>query len=156
MVRLPGVVTGWHQMTWHRWSGWQMAEELGFDSVWLFDHFMTPLRRPGRTMSGNVDATVGTLAVKTSRVKIGVLVYGNTHRHPAILAKEIVTVDHVSMGRAILGIGAGWNAREHAAYSIPFPSPGDRVEMLDESLPDHAVAVYRATDNISGPALPAR
>ena len=110
-----------------------MAEELGFDSVWLFDHFMALYGDPDGPCL-ETSTLLSALAVKTSRVKIGVLVYGNTHRHPAILAKEIVTVDHVSMGRAILGIGAGWNAREHAAYSIPFPSPGDRVEMLDESL----------------------
>src|SRR5690606_25419205 len=74
------------------------------------------------------------LALKTDRVRVGVLVYGNTHRNPAILAKEIVTVDHISGGRAILGIGTGWHEREHRAYSIPFPSPGDRVAMLDEAL----------------------
>jgi alkanesulfonate monooxygenase SsuD/methylene tetrahydromethanopterin reductase-like flavin-dependent oxidoreductase (luciferase family) len=129
-----GVVTGQHQMTWPQVVDcWQMAEELGFDSVWLFDHFMALYGDPDGPCL-ETSTLLSALAVKTSRVKIGVLVYGNTHRHPAILAKEIVTVDHVSMGRAILGIGAGWNAREHAAYSIPFPSPGDRVEMLDESL----------------------
>ena len=129
-----GVVTGQHQMTWPQVVDcWQMAEELGFDSVWLFDHFMALYGDPDGPCL-ETSTLLSALAVKTSQVKIGVLVYGNTHRHPAILAKEIVTVDHVSMGRAILGIGAGWNAREHAAYSIPFPSPGDRVEMLDESL----------------------
>ena len=56
------------------------------------------------------------------------------HRIPTVLAKQIVTVDHMSGGRAILGIGAGWNEPEHAAYAIPFPSAGDRVGMLEEAL----------------------
>lgn len=129
-----GVVTGQHQFSWRQLvENWQLAEDLGFDSVWLFDHFLTLYGDPDGPCL-ETSTLLSALSLKTSRVKVGVLVYGNTHRHPAILAKEIVTVDHISEGRAILGIGAGWNEREHAAYSIPFPSPGDRVEMLDESL----------------------
>ena len=129
-----GVVTGQHQLTWSQLvEQWQLAEELGFDSVWLFDHFMALYGDPDGPCL-ETSTLLAALALKTSRVKCGVLVYGNTHRHPAVLAKEIVTIDHVSDGRAILGIGAGWNEREHEAYSIPFPSAGDRVSMLDESL----------------------
>jgi F420-dependent oxidoreductase-like protein len=129
-----GVVTGQHQLTWPQIvEQWQMAEDLGFDSAWLFDHFMALYADPdGPCLEAST--LLGALALKTSRIKMGVLVYGNTHRHPAILAKEIVTVDHISDGRAILGIGTGWNEREHEAYSIPFPSPGARVAMLDEAL----------------------
>jgi alkanesulfonate monooxygenase SsuD/methylene tetrahydromethanopterin reductase-like flavin-dependent oxidoreductase (luciferase family) len=129
-----GVVTGQHQYTWPQLvEQWQLAEELGFDSVWLFDHFLALYGDPdGPCLEAST--LLAALALKTSRVRIGVLVYGNTHRHPAILAKEMVTVDHLSGGRAILGIGTGWNEREHAAYAIPFPSAGDRVAMLDEAL----------------------
>src|SRR5690606_10353532 len=74
------------------------------------------------------------LARETERVDIGVLVYGNTHRHPAILAKEIVTIDHVSNGRAILGIGAGWNENEHRWYGWELPAPGPRIRMFDEAM----------------------
>ena len=109
------------------------AAELGFHSVWLFDHFLALYGDPdGPCLEASTLLTA--LALKTSRVRIGVLVYGNTHRHPAILAKEMVTVDHISGGRATLGIGTGWNEREHAAYAVPFPSAGDRVAMLDEAL----------------------
>ncbi|HET9662086.1 MAG TPA: TIGR03560 family F420-dependent LLM class oxidoreductase [Thermomicrobiales bacterium] len=129
-----GVVIAQHQYTWPELvSQWQLAEELGFDSIWLFDHFMALYADPDGPCL-ETSTLLAALAKETSRAKIGVLVYGNTHRHPAVLAKEIVTVDHVSNGRAILGIGAGWNEREHRAYGIPFPSAGDRVEMLDESL----------------------
>ena len=129
-----GVVTGQHQLSWpHLVEQWQLAEELGFDSVWLFDHFMALYADPdGPCLEAST--LLSALALKTSKIKIGVLVYGNTHRHPAILAKEITTIDHVSEGRAILGIGSGWNEREHQAYSIPFPSAADRVAMLDEAL----------------------
>jgi F420-dependent oxidoreductase-like protein len=129
-----GVVTGQHQLTWPQLvEQWQMAEELGFDSAWLFDHFLTLYGDPdGPCLEAST--LLSALALKTSRVKVGVLVYGNTHRNPAIFAKEMVTIDHVSEGRLIVGIGAGWNEREHHAYGIPFPSAGDRVDMLDESL----------------------
>ncbi len=129
-----GVVTGQHQLTWQQLIGqWQLAEELGFDSVFLFDHFMALYADPdGPCLEAST--LLAALALKTKTIKIGVLVYGNTHRHPAIFAKEMVTIDHVSEGRLIVGIGTGWNEREHRAYALPFPSAGDRVEMLDESI----------------------
>lgn len=129
-----GVVIAQHQYTWPELvSQWKLAEALGFDSIWLFDHFMALYADPDGPCL-ETSTLLAALAQETSRAQIGVLVYGNTHRHPAVLAKEIVTVDHLSHGRAILGIGAGWNEREHRAYGIPFPSAGDRVEMLDEAL----------------------
>ncbi|MGH2562526.1 MAG: TIGR03560 family F420-dependent LLM class oxidoreductase, partial [Thermomicrobiales bacterium] len=129
-----GVVTGQHQLTFAQLvEQWQTAEALGFDAIYLFDHFFTLYGDPdGPCLEASTLLTA--LALKTSSVRIGVLVNGNTHRHPAVLAKEIATVDHVSAGRAVLGIGTGWNEREHRAYSIPFPAAGDRVAMLDESL----------------------
>jgi alkanesulfonate monooxygenase SsuD/methylene tetrahydromethanopterin reductase-like flavin-dependent oxidoreductase (luciferase family) len=129
-----GVVTGQHQLTWPQLiAQWQLAEELGFDSVFLFDHFMALYGDPGGDCL-EASTLLSALALKTSRIKTGVLVYGNTHRHPAVFAKEMTTVDHISEGRLIIGIGTGWNEREHTAYSIPFPSAGERVEMLDESI----------------------
>ncbi len=129
-----GVVTGQHHFTWPRLvEAWELAEDLGFDSAWLFDHFMALYGSPdGPCLEAST--LLAALALKTTKIQIGVLVYGNTHRHPAVLAKEMVTVDHISEGRLIFGIGSGWNEPEHAAYSIPFPSAGDRVGMLDEAL----------------------
>lgn len=129
-----GVVIAQHQYTWPELvAQWRLAESLGFDSIWLFDHFMALYADPDGPCL-ETSTLLAALAQETTTARIGVLVYGNTHRHPAVLAKEIVTVDHISNGRAILGIGAGWNEREHRAYSIPFPSAGDRVDMLDEAL----------------------
>lgn len=135
--RLPltfGVVTGQHQLTWPQLvEQWQLAEELGFDAIFLFDHFMALYGDPdGPCLEAST--LLAALALKTSRIRLGVLVYGNTHRHPAVFAKEMTTVDHVSGGRVIVGIGTGWNEREHAAFAIPFPSAGERVEMLEEAI----------------------
>lgn len=112
---------------------WQIGEQLGFDSIWLNDHF--------HSLGDSIDrdafeasTTFTALAMHTTKPKIGVLTYGNTHRIPPILYKEVVTVDHMSGGRVIFGIGAGWNEPEHAAYGIPFPSAGERVARLDEAL----------------------
>lgn len=129
-----GVVTGQHQLTWTEiLDQWRQAEELGFDSAWLFDHFTALYGDPdGPCLEAST--LLAALARETSRLTLGVLVYGNTHRHPAILAKEIVTVDHLSNGRAILGIGTGWNVIEHRAFGLPLPPPGERVAMLDEAL----------------------
>ena len=112
---------------------WRLAEALGFDSVWLFDHFHS-LNGVDDRECFEASTSMAALAMATSRVKIGVLVYGNTHRIPTVLAKETVTLDHMSNGRVILGLGAAWNEPEHRAYGIPFPAPGDRVRALDETL----------------------
>jgi len=129
-----GVVTGQHQLTWEQVrEQWLMAESLGFDSLYLFDHFTGLYNDPAGPCL-EASTLLAALARETERAEIGVLVYGNTHRHPVVLAKEIVTVDHLSGGRAVLGIGTGWNENEHRWYGIPLRSPGERVQMLDEAL----------------------
>lgn len=129
-----GVVTGQHQLTIDQVrSQWMLAEELGFEYLYLFDHF-TGLYASEDGPCLEASTLLAGLAGVTSKAKIGVMVYGNTHRHPAILAKEMVTIDHLSNGRAVLGIGAGWHVNEHRWYGIDLPTPGERVKMLDESL----------------------
>lgn len=129
-----GIVTGQHrrplaQIEEH----WQYAEETGWDSAWAFDHFFSlGASELDETLEGWT--LLAGLAVKSSRVKIGLMVTGNTHRLPAVLAKQAVTVDHLSGGRLILGMGAGWQEREHAAYGIPFPPAGERVDRFGEAL----------------------
>jgi F420-dependent oxidoreductase-like protein len=129
-----GLVTGQHkrplaQIEEH----WRFAEETGWDSAWAFDHFFSlGDSELEQTLEGWT--LLAALAAKTQRVKLGLMVTGNTHRNPAILAKQAVTVDHISGGRLILGIGAGWQEREHQAYGIPFPSAGERVDRLGEAL----------------------
>ena len=110
-----GVVTGQHQYTWPGLvEHWQLAEGAGFDSLWLFDHFLALYGDPeGPTLE--TSTLLAALAMVTSRARIGVLVYGNTHRNPAILAKIVTTLDVISSGRAFLGIGAAWFDVEHEA-----------------------------------------
>jgi F420-dependent oxidoreductase-like protein len=78
--------------------------------------------------------TLGAIAASTSKVKLGTLVTGVTYRNPAILAKQVTTLDVISKGRAILGIGAAWNEDEHRGYGIEFPPIGRRMDRLDEAL----------------------
>jgi F420-dependent oxidoreductase-like protein len=112
---------------------WRQIEALGFDSAWLFDHFMTTTKVPDHTYLEAWTALAG-LAMVTSRVNIGILVSGNTYRPPALLAKEAVTIDHISNGRVIIGLGAGWHEPEHRAYGFFLPSPGERVSRFAEAL----------------------
>ena len=112
---------------------WQEAESWGYDSAWTFDHFI-PIS--GNTKGPCLDGwmLLGALATKTSKIRIGCMVTGNTYRNPAILAKMATTVDLLSNGRLELGIGAGWFEFEHTAYGVPFYTPKERTRRLAESV----------------------
>jgi F420-dependent oxidoreductase-like protein len=111
------------------------AEAAGFDLVTVMDHFYQ-IRGIGRETEPMLEAytTLSALAASTSRVKLGTLVTGVTYRNPAMLAKMVTTLDVISNGRAILGIGAAWNEDEHKGYGIEFPPIGQRMDRLDEAL----------------------
>jgi F420-dependent oxidoreductase-like protein len=111
------------------------AENAGFDLVTVMDHFYQ-IRGIGPETDPMMEAytTLGALAASTTRVKLGTLVTGVTYRNPAILAKQVTTLDVISKGRAILGIGAAWNEDEHKGYEVEFPPIGQRMDRLDEAL----------------------
>lgn len=112
---------------------WKEADDLGFDSLFVFDHFMPIFADPsGPCFEGWT--LLAALAAQTRRAKVGVLVTGNTYRRPAVLAKMAATVDHASNGRLIIGLGAGWFEAEHVAYGIPFSTVGGRARRLGETL----------------------
>lgn len=111
---------------------WQLYEELGFDSVWDCDHFIQPSRPDGPYFEAWT--LLAALAAATRRIRIGVLVSCNTFRHPALLAKEAVTIDHVSDGRLELGLGAGWYEPEHRRFGIDFPEPRELVGRFREAV----------------------
>ena len=112
---------------------WQRAERLGYDAAYTYDHFMAVMMDP---FDPCLEAwtTLAALAAHTSRLRLGVLVTGNTYRHPAVLAKMATTVDVVSGGRLDFGIGSGWFAPEHEAFGIPFGTAAERCDRLDEAL----------------------
>ncbi len=111
------------------------AEVSGFDSVWVMDHFYQ-IQTVGPRTDPMLEAytLLGALAARTSRVSLGTMVTGVTYRNPALLAKQVTTLDVISGGRAILGIGAAWNEDEHAGYGFEFPPVGQRLDRLEEAL----------------------
>jgi F420-dependent oxidoreductase-like protein len=111
---------------------WTIADEGGFDSCWAFDHF-APM---GRVRTGDIFEawiTLAAMAQATQRVRIGTLVTGNIYRHPGVLAKMAVTVDHLSAGRLTMGIGAGGDDYADTMLGIPSPPVRERIERLDEA-----------------------
>src|SRR5499427_1120539 len=111
------------------------AESAGFDLVTVMDHFYQ-IRGVGPETEPMMEAytTLAALAARTERVRLGTLVTGVTHRNPALLAKMVTAIDVISGGRAVLGIGAAWNADEHAGFGIDFPAVRERMDRLDEAL----------------------
>jgi len=116
------------------------AEDAGFHSVWVMDHFfqLPPLGGPDQPMLESY-TLLGALAARTQRVQLGTLVTGVTYRNPGILAKIVTTLDVISKGRAILGIGGAWYEVEHHSLGVDYPPDRVRLDMLEE-----AVQVCRA------------
>jgi len=111
------------------------AESAGFELVTVMDHFyqITPIGPEEQPML-EAYTTLGALARETSRVRLGTLVTGVTYRNPALVAKMVTTLDVLSKGRAICGIGAAWNESEHIGYGFEFPPMRERMDRLDEAL----------------------
>ncbi len=111
----------------------QMAEDLGFDHAWLVDHLVDTDGPPSYPIH-EAWTLLASLAERTSRIRLGVLVTSNTFRHPAVLLKAAVTVDHISGGRLTLGLGTGWHVDEHRRYGIDLPEPPERVDRFAEAV----------------------
>jgi len=112
---------------------WRIADEAGFDHVWGFDHLAAIAGGPERPIFEGW-TLMGAMAEATSRTRIGLLVTGNTYRHPAVLAKIATTVDHLSGGRLEFGIGSGWAEIEHTMLDIPFHTVAGRIRRMEEAL----------------------
>ena len=111
----------------------QFAEELGFDGAWGFDH-LQPMYGEGLGEAFEGMTTLAALSGLTSRIRLGLLVTGVTYRHPSIFAAQALTIDHASHGRLELSLGAAWFDREHTELGIPFPSSGERFDLLEDAL----------------------
>jgi F420-dependent oxidoreductase-like protein len=111
------------------------ADQGGASLFTVMDHYfqMEQLGGPPEPMLEGY-TTLGYLAAHTERLRLGLLVTGTTYRHPGLLAKIVTTLDVLSEGRAMLGLGAAWYDREHAGLGVPFPATGERFERLEETL----------------------
>jgi alkanesulfonate monooxygenase SsuD/methylene tetrahydromethanopterin reductase-like flavin-dependent oxidoreductase (luciferase family) len=108
-----------------------VADRLGFDSIWTWDHLVPVRGDPAGPIFEAWQVLAGFAGV-TARARLGTLVSPATFRHPAIVAKTAATLDHVSGGRVILGIGAGWHVTEHDSFALPLGAPGERLARLSE------------------------
>ncbi len=140
------------------------AEESGFDTVFVMDHFyQLPMLGPPDSNMFEAYTLLGAIAARTRRARLGTLVTGNTYRNPALLGKIITSLDVISGGRALLGIGTGWFEEEHTAFGFRFGTLKERFEKLEEALailvpmlqdkrPTFAGKHYSAVDLINRPA----
>ncbi len=133
-MRVALMIEGQEDVTWEDWrSVAQTSEEAGIEALFTSDHYYSVFERPSR---GSFDAwtVLGAVAVVTERIRIGTMVSPATFRHPSVLAKAAVTVDHISGGRLEVGLGAGWWVEEHRRYGFTLPALGDRMALLEEQL----------------------
>ncbi len=133
--------TAWPQL---RHAALQI-DEAGYEHLWFYDHLYAINTRDPYLSNFEGWATVSGMATITSKVRLGLLVGANTFRNPGLVAKIATTVDHMSGGRAIVGLGGAWNELEHRAFGVDFgSSPGQRLTWLDES----AGAIRRLLDGV--------
>ena len=124
----PSATRTWQEVL----DGAEYAERTGWHGVWVADHFM----QNGDDLSVPMNeclALLAGLAARTTRVRLGSMVLGNTYRHPAVVANQAATLDQMSNGRFVLGIGAGWQVNEHEVYGIELPAVRERLARFEEA-----------------------
>ncbi len=133
-MRVALMIEGQEGVSWEQWCALADAcEEHGVPTLFRSDHYISQSDEAGN-VAHDAWTTIAALAARTRTLRLGTLVSPATFRAPALLANAAATADHVSGGRIELGLGAGWNGREHAAYGFPFPETPVRVEMFAEQL----------------------
>ncbi len=131
-------------------ASWRRIESLGYGWISIWDHFYGATGKPDDAECLEAVALHAALACETSRVRIGSLVYSIGYRHPAVLAKAITAIDHLSGGRADMGIGAGWAEVEYAAYGIPYPDAKTRLDQLEEGIQVLRSLLHGEVSNFKG------
>ena len=146
-MRVCLMIEGQEGVSWEQWLALAAAtEDAGLEGLFRSDHY----RSIGRgDPNGSLDAwaTLAALAARTSRIRLGTMVSPVTFRRASVLAKNVVTADHVSGGRIELGIGAGWYEAEHASYGLPFLTTRERLDELDRQL-EEIVRQWTTADDI--------
>src|SRR4051794_14444323 len=133
-MRICLMIEGQENVTWEDWVALaQTADRNGFEALFRSDHYLSVI---GKHERGSLDAwsTINALAGVTDTLRLGTMVSPTSFRHPSVLAKSVVTADHVSGGRVELGLGAGWLESEHRAYGFPFHDTRTRMDVLEEQL----------------------
>lgn len=115
-------------------QAWKMADEGGLDWVSVWDHLYPALVADPGGSEMEAIALMAAVAAETSRVRVGCNVLCCAFRNPGILAKSLITIDHISNGRLEVGLGAGWHADEHEAFGVPFLTPGKRLDRFEEAV----------------------
>lgn len=133
-MRVGLMIEGQEGVTWEQWLALARAcEQHGFDALFRSDHYNGLFGDESRDAT-DAWTLIAALGAVTSTLRLGTLVSPVTFRHPSVLAKAVATADRISGGRVELGMGAGWNEREHAAYGLPFPELSTRFELLEEQV----------------------
>ena len=133
-MRVNLMIEGQESVTWEQWvSLARAAEAAGLEGLFRSDHYQSVAKRTERSA---LDAwvTLGALGTVTERIRLGTMVSPTSFRHPSVLAKGVVTADHISGGRVELGMGAGWHELEHVTYGLPFHDVGTRFEVFEEQV----------------------
>jgi F420-dependent oxidoreductase-like protein len=131
-MRLCLMIEGQEDVTWPQWIALaETCERVGLEGLFRSDHYVSV---DEGAIRGSLDAwtTLAGLAARTERIRLGTMVSPTTFRHPSVLGRAATTVDHISGGRAELGLGAGWYEREHRAFGFPFGPLGERMEVFEE------------------------
>src|SRR5207247_2757451 len=132
-VRLALMIEGQEGVTWEDWVALASAcEEHGVEALCRSDHYVSSFDETRRVL--DAWATIAGLAARTTKLELGTLVSPATFRHPSVLARSAATADEISGGRVTLGMGAGWQDREHEAYGFEFGTARERVARLAEQL----------------------
>ena len=145
-MRISLMIEGQEDVQWDEWLALALAaEEAGLEGLFRSDHYRSIHRGDP---AGSLDAwtTLAALAARTQRIRLGTLVSPTTFRPVSVLAKSVVTVDHISGGRVELGIGAGWFEPDHDAYGFPFGTVGERMSELERQLEEINRQWTSATD----------
>jgi F420-dependent oxidoreductase-like protein len=130
-----GIHTGQQHCTYDELcQAWQMADEGGLDWVSVWDHLFPALVDDPAGSEMEAIALMAALAAETSRVRVGCHVLCCAFRNPGILAKSLITIDHISRGRLEVGLGAGWQEAEHVAFGIPYLPPRQRLDRFEEAI----------------------
>jgi F420-dependent oxidoreductase-like protein len=161
-MRINLMIEGQESVTWPEWQALARATETaGLEGLFRSDHYRSVGAHPERS---SLDAwlVLGALGTLTERIRLGTMVSPTSFRHPSVLAKNVVTADHVSGGRIELGMGAGWLELEHRSYGFPFHDLATRYEVLEEQVEivtrqfreerfDHHGTHYRLEDCVANP-----